>query len=96
MRSQPRPFLPGKLDHPAPGMPQNVLLPPLAQENVKPVAPQLSAPSVKQVLLPLQPMRAPQGACFKCAQPGHFARECLARDQARQLMDPAAYDDQVN
>ena len=60
MRSRPHPILPGKLVHPAPGRPQNVLPPPPLQQNMKPVEPQPNAPSMKQA--PLQPMRAPQGA----------------------------------
>ena len=59
MRSRPQPFMPGKIIHPAPGMPQNVLPPPQMQQNVKSMVLQPSTPSVKQVPLPL--MRDPKG-----------------------------------
>ena len=74
MRSQPHPFPSGKLVHPAPGMPQHVLLTHPAEQIVKPAASQPSAPSVEKMTVPLQPMQAPQGACFNCGQPGPFAR----------------------
>ena len=54
MRSRPHPFMTAKLIHPSPGMPVNVLPPPQMQQNIKPVIPQPSTPSVKQI--PLQPM----------------------------------------
>ena len=61
MRLRPYSFLPGKLFHPAPGIPQKVLPPSPLHRNMKPTVPQPNAPSMKQA--PLQPMRAPQGAC---------------------------------
>ena len=39
MRSRPQPFMPGKLVHPVPGIPQNVLPPPQLQQHRKPAMP---------------------------------------------------------
>ena len=44
-------------------------------------------------------MRAPQGACFNCGQPGHFVRELPTRDQPQKPAAPAhaaAPEDQFN
>ena len=48
MRSRPHPFVPGKLVHPAPGLPQNVLPPNQGQREVKPQIAPTGPASVKQ------------------------------------------------
>ena len=68
MRSSPHFFMPGKMVHPAPGLPQNVLPPNLGQRDAKqsqgvPPGPAL----VKQAPIPQQPARViPQGKCYNC------------------------------
>ena len=94
MRSRPHPFMPGKLVNPPPGLPQKVLPPPQIQKNIQPAIPQPNTPSMKQI--PLPPMRIPQGICFHCGLPGHFARQCPTKDQARKPQIFAAPDNQVN
>ena len=46
--------------------------------------------------VPLQLMRAPQGARFNRGQPSRFARECSPRDQARKPEAPVAHDGKIN
>ena len=97
MRSRPHPFLPGKLVHPAPGLPQNVLPPNQGQREVKPQIAPTGQASVKQAPAPQQPARVvPQGACFNCGLPDHFARKCPNRDLARKHAARAAPDERVN
>ena len=76
-------------------MSQNLLRPVPAQQILKSAAPQPSDPSIKQWSAPLQPMRAP-GYMLFCGQPGHFARDFAARNQARKPPTPAVHEDQVN
>ena len=97
MRSRPHPFVPGNLIHPAPGLPQNVLPPNQGQREVKPQIAPAGPASVKQAPAPQQPARVvPQGACFNCGLPSHFAKECPNRDLARKPAARAAPDERVN
>ena len=97
MRSRPHPFVPGKLVHPAPGLPQNVLPPNQGQREVKPQIAPAGPASVKQAPAPQQPARVvPQRACFNCGLRGLFARECANRDLARKPAARAAPDERVN
>ena len=90
MRLRPQPFMPGKLVHPAPGIPQNVLPPPQVQQNMKPVIPEPSTLSLKQ--LSLQPMRAPKLLVSTVANLVISPPENVVR-KPQPLM---AQDDQVN
>ena len=57
MRSRPHPFVPGKLVHPAPGLPQNVLPPNQGQREAKPQMAPPGPASVKQAPAQQQPAR---------------------------------------
>ena len=97
MRSRPHLFLSEKMVHPAPGLPQNMLPPNPGQREAKPQMAPPGPASVKQSPSPQQPARViPQGACFNCVLPGHIARECPNRDQARKPVARAVPDDRVN
>ena len=90
MRSRHHPFIPGKMVHPVPGLPQ-------AAQNIKPRGSRNGSPLMKQAPQPMSRSRIAPGAYFISGQPGHFARECLTREQARKPVAPiAAADEQIN